>query len=501
MANLAKILVDSARKKPDKVAILFGQREITYHFLNYSVDRLAQGLKGVGIGQGDRVILMLPNIPQFPISYYALLKIGAQVIPVNIMFRKMEIRHLAGDSGAKVVIGWEGVQRNILGGIRGVSSIKTLIFLGEKIPKGAYSLTELIRGNDPLPKMEKTAADDTAVIQYTAGITGPPKGAELTHQNMISNAVSCKSVLGVGARDRLLAALPLFHPFGQTTMMNLAFVAGATMVLHHRFVPSEILTSLEENGITLFAGVPSMFQALINYPNPEKVRFKSLRYCVSGGAPLSASTLTAFEEKFDTTILEGYGLSETSPVVCLNQPHRPRKPGSVGFPIPGEEMKIVDQSGQKLPPGEVGEIIVQGENVMKGYLGRQEATEEVLRGGWFHTGDLGRKDEEGYFYVVGRKHELIIKSGFNVYPREIEDLLLLHPRVAEAAVIGIPDPEKGEDIKAFIVSKKGESITPEEIIDYCREKMDPYKCPREVEFVPTLPRNSSGRLLKSKLKG
>jgi long-chain acyl-CoA synthetase len=347
----------------------------------------------------------------------------------------------------------------------------------------------------------QTMPDDTAVILYTSGTTGRPKGAELSHFNMFFNAMICVEKLLPFAQDEVgLAVLPLFHSFGQTCIMNALLYGGGTITLLPRFEPQKALEIMARDRVTLFAGVPTMYFYLLNFPEVDKYDLSALRSCISGGSAMPVEVMRAFNAKYNVTILEGYGLSETSPVASFNHLDRPPQPGSIGTPIWGVEMRCVDAEGREVMVGELGEIVIRGHNVMKGYYKRPDATAESIKGGWFYTGDVAYKDENGYFFIKDRVKDMIIRGGFNIYPREIEEVLYVHPAVAEAAVIGVHDQALGEEVKAVVAFKPGQSATEQEIIDYCKERLAAYKYPRSVEIRDTLPKTATGKILKRELK-
>jgi long-chain acyl-CoA synthetase len=362
----------------------------------------------------------------------------------------------------------------------------------------------LMANQPPTYPTVQTSSEDTAVILYTSGTTGRPKGAELSHLNMVLNARLSDSMYDGNPDDVHLITLPLFHSFGQTVQMNTGFYNGVTISLLPRFDPDTVLSIMQRDNITIFAGVPTMYWALLHYPGADKYDLdkisKTLRYAFSGGSAMPVEVMKAFGEKFQVKILEGYGLSETSPVATFNRVDRERKPGSVGLPVWGVDVRIVDEEDEDVPQGELGEIVIRGHNVMKGYYKKPEATAEAFRTGWFHTGDIGRKDEDGYVYIVDRVKDMIIRGGFNVYPREIEETLVSHPDVSLAAVIGVPHDQYGEEIKAFVVRKEGATATEEEIIAWAKENMAAYKYPREIVFRDTLPMNATGKILKTELR-
>ncbi|OQX57321.1 hypothetical protein B5M50_05960 [candidate division KSB1 bacterium 4484_219] len=497
--NLNYLILNSARQYASNIALSFGSDSVSYQHLYETICRLAQGLHQLGIRKGDRVAVMLPNIPQFPISYYAILKIGAICVPINIMSKAKEIHYLLGDSESKAIILWESFLPEVIKAVAGLDSCNHIITLGEKLVDDVINLTELIASSSALDEAVPVLPEDTAVILYTAGTTGYSKGAELTHRNLSFNALACAEIAKPGPSDVILGVLPFYHSFGQTVVMNAGLISGARIVLLSNFEPDAVFKVIKDEGVTIFASVPTMLRMLLD-ASADKVDFSSIKYCLCGGAKLETSLMQAFEEKFGILINEGYGLTETSPVVSFNPFGFGRKPGSVGVPLKGVNVKVVDENGKELPPNKEGEIIVSGPNVMKGYLNRPEATKEVLKQDWFYTGDIGKIDEDGYIYILDRKKDLIIKGGFNVYPREVEELLLYHPKVKEVAVIGVPDSIQGEEVKAYVVLKDGKRASKDEIINYCQEHMALYKCPKYVVFLRQLPKSPAGRVLKRRLK-
>ncbi|GHF98123.1 long-chain-fatty-acid--CoA ligase [Streptomyces hydrogenans] len=430
---------------------------------------------------------MLPNLLEFPVLYYGALRAGAIVVPMNPLLRAREIAHYLKDSGAVLLLAHDAVTGEA---VEGKSAAGTDVSI---IPVAAGSLSELLADvNEPAATV--VGGDgDTAVILYTSGTTGPPKGAELTHTNLVRNSeIAARSLFDLTARDVVLDCLPLFHAFGQAVAMNTAISAGARFTLLPRFEPALALRAVEQRRVTMFAGVPTMYAAMLgaHAQRPDAFDTSSLRLCVSGGASLPVEVLNNFEKTFECQVLEGFGMSETSPVASFNHPDRPRKAGSIGTPIEGIEMSLAD-----VVDG-VGELCVRGHNVMKGYWGRPEATAETVKDGWLHTGDLARVDEEGYYYIVDRKKDLVIRGGYNVYPREIEEVLYEHPDVAEAAVIGLPDDVLGEEVAAAVALRPGASATPEELREFVRGQVAPYKYPRIVWVVDALPKGATGKILK-----
>jgi long-chain acyl-CoA synthetase len=511
--NLCTILEESALRQPGKDAFVLAGAHLTYAEVDAASSKIAHSLQARGIGRGDTIAISCPNLPAFPIVYFAILKAGAVVVPLNILLKAREIAYHLQDSQAKAYFCFEGTPELAMG-TEGVAAFAaaddcellvaiTVDPAAASPIEGAVTLGALLAAGNAAFESVGTAADDTAVILYTSGTTGQSKGAELSHSNLFMNARCSVDTLRYVSEDRLLLVLPLFHSFGQVVLMNAGILVGATMVLVPRFEPGLVMTTLEREGITVFAGVPTMYWALLHH-EVEGVSIETiagqLRLCASGGASLPLEVLRGFEEKFQVPILEGYGLSETSPVACFNRVDRERKPGSVGTPIWGVRMKIVGDAGDTLPPGEAGEIAIKGHNVMKGYYRRPEATAETVRDGWLFTGDIGQTDGDGFFYIVDRTKDMIIRSGFNVYPREIEELLLEHPGISLAAVVGVASDSLGEEIKAFVVPGPGAELVEDEVIAWSKERLAAYKYPRFVEVRDRLPMTATGKILKRALR-
>ncbi len=490
--NLASIVTESAERTPDAVAVRLGPLELTYAELDDRSARLRALLREKGLQPGDRVGVMLPNVLEFPISYYGVLRAGGVVVPMNVLLKRREIAFYLEDSSTKLLLAWHGFGEEARAGAGEAGA--------ELIEVEPESFAELLADRDPDTEVAATADGDTAVILYTSGTTGKPKGAELTHLNLTRNAqIASETTCEVQAGNVVLGSLPLFHSFGQTVSMNASLRVGATLTLLPKFDPGEALTIMGRDGVTHFYGVPTMYGALLHHPGREEHDTSALRICITGGAAMPVEVLRGFEEAFDCELLEGYGLSETSPVASSNHPGRPRKPGSIGTPLREVEMKVVDENDQEVPRGEVGEIVIRGHNVMKGYWQRPDATEEAMRGGWFHSGDMARIDEDGYFFIVDRKKDLIIRGGYNVYPREVEEILYEHPKIREAAVLGVPHDEWGEEIGAAVVLHEGEELTPEEVSEYVKERIAAYKYPRIVWFLDDLPKGPTGKILKREI--
>jgi long-chain acyl-CoA synthetase len=491
--NLASIVTDSARRAPAAGAVRLGPLELTYAELDDRSARLASLLRENGLQRGDRVGVMLPNVLEFPVSYYGVLRAGGVVVPMNVLLKRREIAFYLEDSGAKLLLAWQGFAEEARGGAEDAGA--------ELIEVEPEAFAELLDSHEPETEFAETDAEDTAVILYTSGTTGKPKGAELTHHNLSRNAdVSSRTTSNIQPGDVVLGALPLFHSFGQTVSMNASLRVGATLTLLPKFDPTEALEIMQRDGVTHFYGVPTMYGALLHHPERESYDTSNLRICITGGASMPVEVLRGFEEAFDCEVLEGYGLSETSPVACTNHPGHPRKPGSIGTPLEDVEMKVVDEDDNEVAQGEVGEIVIRGHNVMKGYWQRPDATEEAMRGGWFHSGDMARVDEDGYFFIVDRKKDLIIRGGYNVYPREVEEVLYEHPKIREAAVLGVPHHEWGEEIGAAVVCHEGEELAPEEVSGYVKERIAAYKYPRIVWFMDELPKGPTGKILKREIE-
>ena len=491
--NLASLLTESAERAPDSPAIRLGEVEVTYGTLEELSARLATLLREKGFEPGDRVGVMLPNVPEFPVAYYGVLRAGGVVVPMNVLLKRREIAFYLEDSGAELLLAWHGFCEEARGGAEDAGA--------ELIEVEPGSFAELLEGVEPTPGLAETADDDTAVILYTSGTTGKPKGAELTHLNLLRNAdVSSRTTCQVAGGDVVLGALPLFHSFGQTVGMNASLKVGACLTLVPKFDPAEALATMQRDKVTHFYGVPTMFGALLHHPERESYDTSSLRTCITGGASMPVEVLRGFEQAFDAIVLEGYGLSETSPVASSNHPGMERKPGSIGTPLEGVEMRVVDEDDNEVAQGEVGEVVIRGHNIMKGYWQRPEATEEAMRGGWFHSGDMARTDEDGYFYIVDRKKDMIIRGGYNVYPREVEEVLFEHPKIREAAVLGVPHDEWGEEIGAAVVLHEGEELSAEEVSAYVKERIAAYKYPRVVWFLDDLPKGPTGKILKREIE-
>jgi long-chain acyl-CoA synthetase len=490
--NLAGNLTATASEHGDRVALRLDGVTVTYAQLDEASARLASLLRRRGVQPGDRVGIMLPNVPEFAVVYYGVLRAGGVVVPMNVLLKRREVAFYLGDPEAALVVAWHGVADEVQPGAAEASA--------ECLVVEPEAFAQQLAGVAPVHEVAERGGEDTAVILYTSGTTGKPKGAELTHSNLGRNVEAVLKLFAIARDDVILGALPLFHSFGQTCTLNAAVAAGACLELIARFHPGEVLALVQRRRVTLFQGVPTMYAALLNHPEREGFDVACLRLCVSGGAALPVEVLRGCEEAFGCSVLEGYGLSETSPVAAFNHPDRERKPGSIGTPIAGVEMKAVDDDRREVAQGDVGEIAIRGHNVMKGYWKRPDATAEAIDAdGWFFTGDMARVDEDGCFFIVDRKKELIIRGGYNVYPREIEELLYEHPAVLEAAVVGVPHAELGEEVGAAVALKPGAQVGEIELRDHVKGQIAAYKYPRHIWFVDALPKGPTGKILKRQI--
>jgi long-chain acyl-CoA synthetase len=489
VTNLAKNLTDTTRSHAERVAVRVDNTAMTYRALDEASARVAGLLHERGLEPGARVGIMMPNVAEVPVVYYGVLRAGGVVVPMNPLLKGREVAYYLGDSGAGLIFAWHAFETEARRGAEQAGA--------ELVVVDAVGFPDLLASASPEYRVADTGDQDTAVILYTSGTTGQPKGAELTHGNLISNTeVARTDIVQAGPDDVIFGGLPLFHVFGQTVALNVAVAAGACLTLLPRFDAGHALRILAGHRVTVFEGVPTMYVALLHQPDRADYDTSALRMCISGGAALPVEVLRGFEEAFGVPVLEGYGLSETSPIASFNHPGRDRKPGSIGTPIRDVQMRVVDEADHEVPQGQVGEIVIHGPNVMKGYWQRPDATAEAVRDGWFHTGDLAQVDEDGYFYIVDRKKDLIIRGGYNIYPREIEEVLYEHPAVAEAAVIGLPHPALGEEVGAAVALKPGAEASPEELRDYVKSQVAAYKYPRHVWLVDVLPKGATGKLQK-----
>ncbi|MCM3567815.1 fatty acid--CoA ligase family protein [Neobacillus mesonae] len=510
--NLSSQLHETAKASAEKIAYYFLDKPYTYAELDGAITKFASGLEKLGIKQGDHVALLLGNSPHFVISMYGALRLGATVIPVNPIYTPDEIGYILNNGDVKVVVGLDLMIPLAEKAHRLLPKVDHYIICetGQKetnqqsvkelsVYSKLKSFTDVIFSGDTGFQGPNLQDDDTALILYTSGTTGKPKGAMLTHRNLYSNAKDVGDYLKMNYDDKVITALPMFHVFCLTVALNAPLLSGATILIVPRFSPKEIFRLTKQYNATVFAGVPTMYNFLCQYPDGNSEDLQTFRLCISGGATLPVALLQNFEAKFNVLISEGYGLSEASPVTCFNPLDRPRKPGSIGTSILHVENKVVNELGEEVPAGGIGELIVRGPNVMKGYYKMPEETAAAIKNGWLYTGDMARMDEEGYFYIVDRKKDLIIVGGYNVYPREVEEVLYEHKDIVEAAVLGVPDPNQGEAVCAYVVSKNPE-LTKEELLEYCKDHLAKYKIPSVIEFLDELPKNTTGKILRRVLK-
>ncbi|MBN1896019.1 long-chain fatty acid--CoA ligase [bacterium] len=500
MHNLYEAFEKAAGRYSDQTAVVFGQHSIPFRDLKESADRLASGLLKLHLQRGNRVAVMLPNVPHFPITYYALVKLGIQVVPLSIFEKSEEIRHQLEDAEVKGIIFWEGFRSVVQRAAYRLECCRQFVVLGEHAVAGEHRLTDLIEGNPPLSETSDVSGDDTALIVYTSGTTGSPKGAELTHANVLADLEAVAEVLKLSHSDSVVGVIPLYLPLGLNIVMQAFLAHGCRLILVSKFQTGSLFPLIRSQKPTYFIGSPSMYRELLKQADADPSDLASLKACVSFGDAVKEEIMETFENRFHVPILESYGLTEASPLVSINSPNRDRRPGSIGLPLKGIELKIINDSGHEVRPGQVGEIVVQGPTVMKGYLNRPEATKEAVRNGWLHTGDMARLDESGYGFIVVRKKNIIVKSGFSIYPKEVEKFISAHPAVQDAVVVGLPDPIMGEEIYACIVLKEGMSATQEEIIAYTKERMAAYKCPKSVFFAASLPKGPTGKLLRGDVR-
>lgn len=499
--SLLQLLDESIAKYPNHTAMTFFGKTFSYKELNKNIQKVAKALSKNGVGKGDRVAIMLPNCPQYPMSFYSILTCGAIVVQVNPMYKASELIHILNDSGAKVIIVMDQLLP-LIEGVRAHTSIQEVFSVSVE---SAYMPDELLmEDQNELQRVEINPIEDVAVLQYTGGTTGTPKGAMLTHFNIVANTLQSEATSTVKVKkgeERVLTISPLFHVYGMTSAMSVTFYIGGNLILVPKFDVELVIDIIEKTKPTSFPGVPTMFIALVNYYNVRKFDLSCFNMCSSGSAPLPIEIINRFNEISGTSVAEGFGLSEASPVTHRNPVEGLQKKGSIGIPIPNTDARIVDitTGEQNLAVGEVGELVINGPQVMKGYWNRPEETNIAIRNGWLYTGDLAKMDEDGFFFIVGRKKEMIIASGYNIYPIEVENIIYKHPAVLEVAVIGIPHEYRGETIKSIVVLKEGHDVTPEQLIDFCRSQLSAYKVPKEILFVNELPKTAVGKILKRNL--
>ncbi|MFX0202242.1 MAG: long-chain fatty acid--CoA ligase [Candidatus Hodarchaeota archaeon] len=498
--NLAEYLDNSARNYPNKIAVRFEGQRVTFRDLDVACNRLAHGLSDLGLAPGDHCIVMMPNSIHQITVYYALVKIGAIVVPVNFLYRMHELEHILGDSKPKAFIGSEPHLEEMRKVFKKLKGPSVRIALGVKQDQDFLDLESVYsdkREFSTYPADE----NETANLLYTSGTTGVPKGVMLTHRNLARNAKILAEMRGeLDPRTVVIGALPLYHVYGITSVMNVSMYLGLTIELFFRFEPEEVIEVIEKEEQTIFFGVPTMLNRLVQLASENPPKRTSLKFCISGGASLPVEFLHRFEKLFKTEIHEGYGLTEAP--VCVENPYgTATKPGSIGLPIPEFSARIVDSNGDDVRQGEIGELLIKGPAVMKGYFNRPEETRATIKDGWLYTGDIARMDEDHYIYIVDRKKELVIRGGYNVYPREIEEVLYQIPDILEAAVFGIPHKDLGEEVAAVILLKDGAQVDTKTIQDYLKERVAPYKYPRIIKIVKEpLPKTGSGKILKKEVK-
>jgi long-chain acyl-CoA synthetase len=507
MKNLVQMLRASAARFPVKFALIFCDKKITYKELDQMSDRLAQGLLNLGVKKNDRIAMLLQNCPEFVIGYFAIIKTSAICVPINNMLKEHEIDFILSDSESNIII-TSIMHLDKINAIKNkVYGLKQIILI-DGLTADTLNLYDIIeRSGSGTGRREATLdEDDTASILYTSGTTGDPKGAMLTHKNFLSNVGSCVLAINADEKDNFICLLPMFHSFAFTVCILIPLSVGAGIIIIEHLMPfRRVIRNVIKKKVTIFVGIPSIFNILAHMHIPAIFTSRvlrlidPLRLCISGAAALPVEVLRAFEEKFKMPLLEGYGLTEASPVVSLNPMHGRRKPGSVGFPLKDVEVKIVGDKDNGLPLDQIGELLVKGQNVMKGYYRNEQATKETIKDGWLYTGDIAKIDREGYVYIVDRKKDMINVRGLNVYPAEIEKFLLNHPKIKEVAVVGVPDKFKGEVPKAFIVLKSNEIFSSEELIKYLRDNLAVFKIPKYVEFRTDLPKTATGKILKRQL--
>ena len=513
MLNVTSFLDDSALKHADKPAFTFMETTLTFAQVYAAANQVANGLIANGLKKGDKIALSCLNLPYFPIIYFGILKMGAIVVPLSVLLKEDEILFHLENSHAVAYFCFEGT-KDLPMGQMGFSAFKNASRCSHFINimskpadpspfENIKTLKTLMDNMSPVFDSMATLAEDTAIIVYTSGTTGQPKGAELTHSNLVMNAMVCQEFIHIRADDTQLIVLPLFHIFAMTVQMNIGIYKGCHSILLPRFDANDVYELMVKHKVSVFAGVPTMYWGLINNIDEKSDISRiteNLRITVSGGAALPLAVINDFKQKFKLDIIEGYGMSEGSPVVTFNQPDVGTKSGSIGTPIWGVQVKLVDDNGKQVATGEKGELLYKGHNVMKGYYNRPEANAETITNGWLHSGDIAIKDEDGFYFIVDRTKDMIIRGGLNVYPRQVEEAMILHPAVSLVAVIGIPDDEMGEEIKAFVVLNKGQNISADALKAWTKERIASYKYPRFIEFIDALPMSATGKILKKELR-
>ncbi len=495
--NVYDYLLSAAEEVPDKIGVEFQGKPITYGQLADEARRITAGMRNEGIKPGDSVGFVLPNLPQYVTSLYGSYMAGVNTVPMNVLLTPPEIRYLVEDSNLKMLFVFGMFLPNVLKAVEDMENPPKIVVLGGE--HGDLIPFASLVAHEDRAEPHPIKADDTIMTIYTSGTTGKPKGAMITNANLHANLQMVDEVMELQDEDKMLCVLPLFHVFALNGLLHTSIRKRVPLVVHPKFEIADAVKSLAEDGITFFGGVPTMYFYILKQAEVQDLTFPKLRVCISGGAAMPVDVMRQFEEKFDVPIIEGFGLTETTVSVTMNRPDN-RKPGSIGQPFTGVEIRIVDEQGGDLPNGEIGELIIRAANVMKGYLNKPEATAEAIKDGWFYTGDLGYQDDEGFFYVVDRKKDMIIKGGYNIYPREIEEVLFQLPQVAEAAVVGIFDQAKGEAVRAVVALKPGQALEEEAIRNHIESNLAKYKWPQDYMIIPELPKGPTGKILKREIK-
>jgi long-chain acyl-CoA synthetase len=497
--NLVALADENLKSFGEYPCLIFEDSVFTNKQLLHASNSLSRGLKARGIKAGEKAVVMLPNCPEVLVSYQGILRSSAIIVPVISLLTEKELSHILINCEAVAMITSRDIFLKNEVMLKSIASMKHIIIVDGDAPEGTISYRALLMNHSEEPAYQTIREDDLAVILYTAGTTSTPKGVMLTHKNLYSNAVSSAASHGTKTTDITFVALPLSHSFGITTM-NKAYKYGNLHILMRRFQVEEALRLIEKYKVTDFPGVPAMFIMMLNSPESAKYNVSSLKKCLSAGAPFPLANMTAFQQKFNCQVFEGYGLSEASPAVATNYHDRPIKPGSIGQPMPEVNVRIVDDQMRDVPVGVAGELLVKGPNVSSGYYKLPEESAKTFVNGWLCTGDMAKMDEDGYLYLVERKKDLIIRGGFNIYPRDIEEVLYKHPAIQDAVAIGVPDPVMGEEVKVYIVLKEGKAADAEEILNYCQDQLAKNKLPKYIEFIKTIPRNPMGKILRNELR-
>jgi long-chain acyl-CoA synthetase len=495
--NLYQNLVRTAEKNPDAAALVFGHETVTYGELLARTNRLANGLRGLGLDENSKAAILMRNCPEFVISYYAVLSLGAVAVPLCYMCLAEEVEKIVCDSMVETLITnfeFDDLVKDLQASM--CSQISRIIVSEAPDLEGVIQFEKLVDGQADQFEMTDRGEDDVAVLLYAPTSSNVVRGCMLSHKNLDWNAEAVSKFYNYGPEDVMMGVLPFFAAYGQSCVMNTGIKAGSSIVLQESFIPGEVLKTLQQQQVTTFSGVPTMYVYILNHPLIYQYDLGSIRLWTCGGAPFPREVMERWNSELGSKVYEGYGLSEAGPVVSLQPTEGKYKMGSIGVPMKGIEVKVIDEEGKGLERGEVGELIVSGPNIMKGYYNKPEETEKVLKDGWLHTGDMVYIDEDEYIFIVGRKKDLIIRGGFNIYPREIEEVLVSHPLISEAAVVGIPNKYLGEEVKAYVKQKPGSKLTEEMVLEYCEERLPYYKTPKFIVFVKSFKKDPSGQILK-----